>query len=181
MQYNSTQYNEDEYNITAHDLNLSDSFTETDVLTKQFDSLRVESQPSVDALSDAQSLAAFLETVNILQRATYGAVYNSFEYDGAMYNRTVDTDEILLQPTKALFDAITSTDAATEFSADHLLSDSISETDAIFFGANPLLDEFIFLSETFRIEVTNKALNEIVRTADWLSIERNPVNNEWYD
>jgi len=181
MQYNSTTYNSGEYNITAHDLNLAETIVDSDVLTKQFLLLRTESQPSVDALSDESSLAAFLETVNILQRATYGAVYNSVEYNAAMYNRTVDNDEVLLQVTKALFDSIDSTDVITEFTVAHLLSETITETDVILFGPTIALDDFVFLSEFIRVEITNKACNETVRLADWLSIERNPANTEWYD
>lgn len=181
MQYNSTTYNSGEYNITAHDLTLSDSFSETDVLTKQIFAVKTESQPSVDALSDADSLAAFLDTITILQRATYGNPYNSIEYNAAMYNRTVDNDEVLLQVTKVLQDSITSSDFIAPFSVQKSLLETITETDTIIFFSDLMLNDFVFISEFIRVEITNKALNETLRLADWLSIERNPVNNEWYD
>lgn len=181
MQYNSTTYNSGEYNFTLHDVNLSDSVTDSDTVTKNFNSLRIESQPSVDALSDAASLAALLETVTILQRASYGAVYNSFEYDGAMYNKTIDTDEVLLQVTKALVDTLTLTDTLAPFSSVKTLLDSLAETDVLVFSTQPILVDFVFLSDFVRREITNKACNETLRLADWLSIERNPANIEWGD
>lgn len=44
-----------------------------------------------------------------------------------------------------------------------------------------ILYDFLFLDATLTIQVTSKSLTEVIRLADWLSIERTPVNNEWYD
>lgn len=181
MRYNDTQYNAGEYNFTLFVQNLSESMTESDTLTKSVISVRTESQATADVLSDSQSLAAFLETVSILQRATYGVVYNSVGYNEAMYNATVDNDELLLQIGKVLQDSVGSTDAITTLNAIKGLIESITETDVLLFIQSPMFNDFVFLSEFIRIEITNKALNETLRLADWLTIKRKPGSNEWYD
>lgn len=42
------------------------------------------------------------------------------------------------------------------------------------------LADFLFTDEFFEIELTNKALYDVLRLSDWLSIERNPANSQWY-
>ena len=61
------------------------------------------------------------------------------------------------------------------------LSDSSSLTDSFPVLYDAVFDDFAFLSELFAIQITSKVLSDRVRMSDWLSIERNPVNNEWYD
>lgn len=182
MQYNSTTYNAGEYNITAHDLNLSDILTETDELSKMPGIIRTDSQASVDALSDGVSLAAFLDAVTIRHQATYGNPYNSFSYNEATYNAVYDDDEVLLQIGKVLEDTTTLTDAIGPFVSEKVLLETITGSDVItsFDSVKSLLD-FVFMSELFNIQFTNKALNETLRLADWLSIERNPQVNNWGD
>jgi len=81
------------------------------------------------------------------------AAYNTFTYNTHRYN----TDIFYL----ALSEAITSTSDDTE--------DTLFE-----------LVEFVFLNELTDFSVTNHVLSETIRLADWLQIERNPVDNEWY-
>lgn len=180
MRYNEARYNAAEYNLTAFMQLCSESIAESDTATKSVTTIRTESQASADALSDNETMAARLETVSILQRATYGVVYNSAEYDAAMYNRTVDTDELLLRPTKALSDTMGFSDTLGAFSTIKALLDSMSETDLISFTTSPVFIESVFLNEIlFRIEISNKALNDTIRVADWLQVERNPQHNDW--
>lgn len=183
MQYNSTTYNAGEYNITAHDVNLSDILTETDNLSKMPGIIRTDSQSSVDALSDGVSLAAFLDTITIRHQASYGNPYNSFSYNEATYNAVFDDDEVLLQIGKFLDgDSVTLMDTVGSFVLEKTLLETITGSDVItsFDSVKSLLD-FVFMSELFTIQVTNKALNETLRLADWLSIERNPQVNNWGD
>lgn len=181
MQYNESEYNGDSYNLTNYALTLTESFSESDNLTKQISAVRTESQGTADALGGSATLQAFLETITIYQRANTPFAYNNGRYNDFMYNARADEDEILLMATKALSDSISSSDVIGPFDVIHLLSESISESDAMLFSTSQVLDDFIFISENFRIETTNKALNETLRLADWVSIERTPVNNEWYD
>lgn len=182
MQYNASLYNEDEYNLTEFDLNLLEDITSSDVLTKSIEITRTDSQGSADAISDGVSLAALLDTVTIYQRAQTPFAYNNGRYNDFMYNSRADEDEILLMPTKVLPENIFPTDTLAPFISIKGLSDIMSETDALLlFSSDFVYNDFVFLSELFRIEVTNKGLNDTIRMADWLSIERNPANDEWTD
>lgn len=179
MLYNGAQYDGGEYNGTLSVLGLAESLSSADSLNKSISLVKVEAQPSMDALSDAETLAAFLDTITILQHATYGHVYNSAEYNAAMYNRTADQDEVLLQATKALVDAITSSDALAPFSASKLLSETISEAVAIFFTQNPVLSDFVFMTDDVRPEISNKALTDTIRVNDWLEFTHTPFTEYW--
>lgn len=179
--YNSEPYNETAYNLVQFIAVLSESLSESDTITKSAVTVRIDSQASADALSDAASLSAFLDTVSILQRATYGAVYNNLEYNAGMYNRTVDDDEVLLQATKALTDSLSFTDQIGPFLAYKVMSETLAGADVTFFTTGYALIDFMFLSEFFRIEITNKALSDTLRLADWLSIKQNPQSNDWGD
>lgn len=182
MQYNESQYNGDSYNLTNYTVTLVEAVTPADAtITKDISAVRTESQGTADAIGGSASLQAFLETVTIYQRANTPFAYNNGMYNQFMYNARADEDEILLMTTKALSDSLTLTDAIGPFVVLQLLSETITDIDTISFSSVLRPIDFIFLSEFFRIEITNKALNETLRVADWLSIERNPVNNEWYD
>lgn len=183
MQYNESLYNGDSYNLTQFSQLLVETTTLDDgTVTKSVNSLRVESQGMADALGGSATLQAFLEAVTIYQRASTPFGYNNGRYNDFMYNVRADEDEILLMPTKAVEDVMVLTDLALLFSLNQSLIESVGSTDAtLVFSTSPTFDDFIFLSEFIRVEITNKALNENVRLADWISIERNPVNQEWYD
>lgn len=60
-------------------------------------------------------------------------------------------------------------------------SETTSLVDSFPVSYSSVFDEFIFLSELFGVQVTSKVLSDRIRISDWLSIERNPINNEWYD
>lgn len=182
MQYNSTTYNGGEYNLTAHDVNLFDSVTETDDLTKEAGIVKTESQASVDALSDGVSLAAMLDTITILHRASYGNPYNSFSYNESAYNGVFDDDEVLLSIGKVLDDSLSTTDVLAPFVLEKNLAETIASVDVITSVATTKsLLEFLFVSELFSIQVTNKAVGDTIRLADWLSIERSPASDNWGD
>lgn len=182
MQYNEDLYNGSSYNLTEFSTTLMESVAPVDAtITKDISSLRTESQGTADAIGGSASLQAFLETITIYQRANTPFAYNNGMYNQFMYNARADEDEILLMATKALIDSITSTDTLGDFSVAKELLETMTESDVLSVTPQMILDDFIFLSEFHRIEITNKALNETLRVADWLSIERQPVNNEWGD
>lgn len=182
MQYNESQYNGDSYNLTNYTSTLVETIAPIDAtVSKSISSLRVESQATSDTIGGSDTLQAFLETITILQRARTPFAYNTGMYNQYMYNARLDEDEILLMATKALSDTITSSDTVGAFSVIRLLIDTIIDTDTVFFGAETFLQESVFLDEFARVEVSNKALNETIRTADWLTIDRRPVNQEWGD
>jgi hypothetical protein len=181
MQYNESQYNANSYNLTSYSLALAETVASSDDLTKSVGAVLTESQATADALGGNASLQAFLETVTIYQRARTQFAYNNGRYNAFMYNIRADEDEILLMATKALSDSIASTDATVLLLPDKGLLETLAESDVLSFLPNESLQEFLFLSELFRIEVTNKSLSDTVRLADWLSIERNPTSNNWGD
>lgn len=182
MQYNESEYNGDEYNLTNYTTTLVESVTPTDAtVIKSIISKRIESQGTADTIGGSDTLQAFLETITIIQRAKTPFAYNTGMYNQFMYNARLDEDEILLMATKALSDAITSSDFMAPFSIIHLLTETITDTAVVFFMVNILLEESVFIDEFARVEISNKALNEIIRVADWLTIDRKPVNQEWGD
>jgi hypothetical protein len=180
-QYNDFQYNGEEYNLTAYVQSCTETVTASDDLTKSVSITRTDSQASADALSGNGNLAAFLETVSILQRAKTPFYYNGGGYNWYMYNARLDEDEVLLFVNKVLSDAMSLSDFLAPFVIEAVLSETISDADTLSFSTDTSFYDFVFLSEYFRIEITNKALNDTLRVADWLSIERNPANSEWYD
>lgn len=182
MQYNESQYNGDEYNLTNYTATLTESITPSDgTVAKSMSIVKTDSQAAADALSDGISLTAFLDTITILQRAHTPFAYNNGMYNQYMYNSRLDEDEVLLMATKVLSASVTASDFMQPFSISKKILESLSETDTILFSTETTLDDFVFLSELMRIEITNKALNDTLRISDWLSIKRNPQNVEWYD
>lgn len=182
MQYNESLYNGDSYNLTNYSATLVETIAPTDAdVVKDVSVVRADSQGTADAIGGSASLQAFLETVTILQRAKTPHAYNTGMYNQYMYNARLDEDEILLMATKALVDTLTLTDSLEPFTIDKLLSEIMTETDTLSFSAQSILIEFVFLSELFNIQFTNKALNDIVRLGDWLSIKQNPQSDNWGD
>lgn len=41
--------------------------------------------------------------------------------------------------------------------------------------------EFLFTDETITNDFTVKSLTDVIRLADWLSVERQNTNNGWFD
>lgn len=182
MQYNSSLYNSSSYDLTLFQVIYTESVSSADILTKSVGVVKTDSQGSADALSDGSSLTAFLETIRFDLRAATPFSYNSGRYNDYMYNRRLDEDEILLYAKKVLGDSISESDnVATVASYLRTLSDSFSEADTVLFMGTTVRDEFLFLSEFFRIEISNKALNETLRVADWMTIKRLAGNTEWHD
>lgn len=182
MKYNESRYNSGEYNLTNYTTTLVESITPADAtVTKSITAVRIESQGTADALGGSSSLQAFLETITILQRAKTPFAYNNGMYNSYMYNARADEDEILLMATKDLQDAVTSSDTLGAFSIIRLLTDTVTDVDTLIFMAGIFLEESVFIDEFARVEISNKALNETIRVADWLTIDRRPVNQEWGD
>lgn len=180
MQYNLKRYNAGEYNITAFSVNLSDSMTESDTLTKRVTTFRTDSQGTADTIADRDNMAALLETVTIYQHAYTPFGYNNGRYNDFMYNRRVDQDEVLLMPIKALADSFTLSDALGGFLPNKALAESITEATVIFFLTNPLMQDFLFLDTAIRVEISNKAISDVIRINDWLLIRKIEAG-EWYN
>jgi hypothetical protein len=180
MEYNQNEYNASQYDLTQFSQTCTEALSEADVLTKSAISVRVDSQATADAISDGATLAAFLETVNIYQHAYTQLAYNNSRYNWNMYNRRFDEDEILLRAMKVLTESQSSSDVITAFSSFKALADSLSYSAALFLQPSPVLDEFVYLSESFRIEVANKAFMDIIRMNDWLQIKKVFVEY-WHD
>lgn len=180
-QYNDQQYNGEEYNLTAYVQTCTETIAASDDLTKSVSVIRTDSQGTADALSGNDNLAAFLETVSILQRAKTPFYYNGGNYNWYMYNSRLDDDEIIILTIKALSDSIGSSDFIAPFMVEKLLSETVTDVDTLSFSASLSLFDFIFLSEFFRIEITNKALNDTIQVNDWLTVKQSPQSVEWYD
>lgn len=182
MQYNESEYNGDSYDLTNYTSTLVETITPTDAdITKSISAIRTESQGTADTIGGSDTLQAFLETVTILQRALTPFAYNNGMYNQYMYNARMDEDEILLMATKILLDSIASTDVMQPFNIEKVILETIADLDTITFIADTSYFDFVFLSEFFRIEITNKALNETILTADWLTIKQSPQSMEWFD
>lgn len=183
MQYNESMYNGDSYNLTNYTQTLVETMTEVDgTIAKSISVVRTDSQGTADALSDGVSLAAILNTVTIFQRARTPFAYNNGMYNQFMYNARFDEDEILLMAGKLHLEDMFLSAVMQPFAVEMVRLEVITPVDqTVFFFDLTTLDDFVFLSEFIHVEITNKALNDTLRLADWLSIERNPVNNEWYD
>lgn len=180
MQYNELTYNASQYDLIQFSQTCTEALSESDVLAKQASTLRIDSQATADAISDGATLSAFLETVNIYQHAYTPLVYNNSRYNWNTYNIRFDEDEILLRAMKVLIESQGSSDVIMAFSVWKSLADSLTSSDAMMLMPQPVLDEFVFLSESFRIEVANKALMDIIRTNDWLQIKKVFVEY-WHD
>lgn len=183
MQYNESQYNGDSYNLTEYAQTLVETITPSDATVAfSVGIVRMDSQGTADAISGNAALQAFLDTVTIYQRANTPFAYNNGRYNDFMYNVRTDEDEILLMPGKMLTgNDVVVTDELRPFLIDKVMLESFSESDVLSLTSQPLFDDFVFLSEFFRIEITNKALDETLRLADWVTIKQNPQSEEWFD
>lgn len=182
MQYNESLYNGDSYNLTNYTSTLVETIAPTDSgVAFSIGVVKTESQGTADAIGGSASLQAFLETITILQRAQTPFAYNNGTYNQYMYNARLDEDEILLMATKALMDSMTLTDFLQPFSIQKELLETISDIDTVTFMASSSLLDLVICDALAKVEISNKAVNETVRVADWLSIERRPANNEWGD
>lgn len=102
--------------------------------------------------------------------------YNTRQYNAQRYNING------VYYASSLSETMTETDSTQLAEALKVLNDALTVADAaIFFTSGLFLTDFIFVDDLIQIQFTNKALNDTVRLSDWLSIERTPVNNEWYD
>ena len=101
--------------------------------------------------------------------------YNQANYNDQRY----DIDGIVY--ATSLIEDVTSTEVTTSLDIK-LITELITLGEStLLFAIDPVFSDFLFLDENLNIQVTNKALNDTVRLADWLSIERNPINSGWYD
>lgn len=101
--------------------------------------------------------------------------YNTRNYNDQRY----DIDGVFY--ATSLVETITEVDGTQLADLLKALSDSLTETDTIVFSNTLGLDDFIFMDEAIQIQFANKALSDTVRLADWLSIERAPAENGWFD
>lgn len=101
--------------------------------------------------------------------------YNTRQYNAQRYNING------VFHTTSLSETVTETDGTQLAEMFKSLSDSMSESDTIIFLTDLSLVDFVFADDAIQIQFTNKALADSVRLADWLSIERNPAQNGWFD
>lgn len=55
----------------------------------------------------------------------------------------------------------------------------ITDTDIVHIISFTLVD-LVFFDDSPSLSITNHVFNETLRLSDWLSIERNPTDSEWY-
>lgn len=101
--------------------------------------------------------------------------YNTRKYNAQRY----DIDGVFY--ATSLSETMTEVDGTQLSDVFKSLFDSLTETDALVFSNTLGLNDFIFLDESIQIQFANKALGDTVRLADWLSIERAPAQNGWFD
>lgn len=102
--------------------------------------------------------------------------FNTRHYNDQRYN----LDGVFHIST--LTEAVTETDGTQVASFLKALSDALTVADSsVTFLVDLSFVDFLFLDDAIQIQFANKALNDTVRLADWLSIERNPAHNGWFD
>lgn len=101
--------------------------------------------------------------------------YNARNYNDQRYN----IDGVFY--ATALTETVTETDGTQIADLLKFLADSFSETDTLVMSTDVTLSDFMFLDEMIQIQFANKALGDTIRLADWLSIERAPAQNGWFD
>lgn len=182
MFYNQTQYNSGEYNLTIYDLSLLETITPADTITKSVSIARAESVGATETIGNYVGLQAFLDELMSLNTVSrLPAQYNSCQYNTSMYNVRFGDDGMTVMVGKNLIDLFTLTDAALYFSINQLLTELLLLSDTLSFIPDILFVEGVFMPDTLRVEVSNKALDATIYLSDWLSIKRNPVNEEWGD
>lgn len=181
-QYNTDTYNDTQYNLTQFVASLTETITASDDLTKQIGVVKTDSEALADVISDGVSMAAMLETVNILQRARTPHMYNGGLYNWYMYNTRLDDDEILLMAQKALTDSFTSSDAIISIDMIKECLETLTPADSLAMSQilAPFI-EFLFSFDAARAEISNKALYDTIRVNDWLTIRHTPFVEYWND
>lgn len=156
--YNETYYNADQYNLTADLLALSETLTPTDAtITKSITSLRQDSMAEIDTISQNIGPDEIMDMIALTELRTY-----SMSFPRADSLALVELFAALLDKAALL--------------------ESISSTDVLVRQALPALFDIVFVEDpNFIIEISNKALSDTVRLADWLSIERTPSVDGWGD
>jgi hypothetical protein len=101
--------------------------------------------------------------------------YNERQYNAQRYN----INGVFY--AQALAETANLNDGTQLASVLKLLTDSIMASDVRIMALTHLMSDTAFFDDMIQIQFTNKALNDTLRLADWLSIERNPANNEWAD
>lgn len=156
--YNAAYYNDEQYNLTADLLSLSDTVTPTDAdVTKSVTSLRQDSMTEVDTLGHNVGPDELMDMIACMDVRTMSAVF-------------------VREDTMSFADAVLNT-----FLQD-ILAETITLTDALISLQDLFMVESVFVDESaFRAEITNKALSDTIRLADWFSVERNPQSSDWSD
>ena len=156
--YNTTYYNADQYNLTADLLALSEAITPTDAtITKSIFTLRQDSMAEMDTIGHNIGPDEIMDMLLLTELRTFSV---SFPRADSL---------ALIQTFAALLDLAA-------------LLETIISTDAIMHESQPALFDIIFVEDpNFIIEISNKALSDTVRLADWLSIERTPSVDGWGD
>lgn len=101
--------------------------------------------------------------------------YNQAHYNAQRYNING------VFQTTSLSETMTEVDGTQLADLLKALSESLSFTDSIVMSNDITLSDFFFLDEMIQIQFANKALGDSIRLADWLSIERAPAQNGWFD
>jgi len=154
--YNSVTYNESSYNITADLLqNLADSLgiTDADVIKDLLKPLQ-DSTTASDALTDG-----IFKLIND-------------------YILHADVETVLFLSDKLEVMNLLE-NMQVSFSRAPFL-ETITLTSSLSAQSTALMQDIIFLDETFTKQVTNKGLPEIIRLNDWLSVKLSPAN-QWSD
>lgn len=60
-------------------------------------------------------------------------------------------------------------------------SESVGSADTLTEVDYKLLTELLVMNDDLTNQVTDKVLSDTLRLSDWLSIRRNPLNNQWFD
>lgn len=82
----------------------------------------------------------------------------------------------------SLSELVIGSDATQVADTIKLLGDLLTVADnTATFAAQSFLVDTLFVEAVLQLQVSNKALNDAVRLADWLSIERNPASDNWGD
>ena len=99
--------------------------------------------------------------------------YNAAQYNAQRYDIQGSAS------LKSISEAVSSVDADVT-QPTKVFVETLGSAVVITFSGQKLFVDVAVLDEVFRVDITNKALTDVVRLGDWLSIRRSPVNNEWF-
>lgn len=178
-QYNGIQYNEAQYGFAELALNLFDTVTPSDAtITKVISLSLTDTQVIVDVLAKAITMAALTESVGSSDDDNLGSLYNIPQYNTIQYGIGGSGYGFMKKMIVTKSEAITSTDTlVTE--AQKLFTEAISSGDTLIKNPMPRLTESVFMAEIFQREISNEALNDEIKIADWIIIERKPIVRPW--